>query len=198
MRPPRPSIALRRDRRGSAITEFGLIAPVFMLMLVGIYDLAHMAYARSVFTGAVERAAREASLETADTDVADQMVEDLIRPVLPGVVIETERQSYFDFADIGRHEEFSDENGNNTCDNNESYVDENNSGGWDADIGQAGNGGAGDVVVYTATATYTPVFVVPFMPDAWKERKLTATAVKKNQPFGTQQSYVTKAGTCTD
>jgi hypothetical protein len=201
---------LARQQGGSAVTEFGLIAPVFFMLLMGIYDITHMVYARSVFDGAVERAAREASLETADTEAADQMVEDSIRPVLPDVVLTTERKSYFDFADIERPEQWTDNKGkdssgvlidypglnNGICDYGEPYVDENRSGDWDADIGVSGNGGAGDVIMYTVTASYTPLFKVPFMPSAWNTRSMTATAIKKNQPFANQTSYATTAATC--
>ena len=189
---------LLRQDRGIAITEFGLIAPVFFLLLLGLYDITHTAYARSVFAGAVERAARAAALETGDPDAADQMIEDLVSPVLPGVEIETERQSYFDFADIGRPEKFTDSNDNDVCDNNESFTDLNGNGVRDEDIGLSGNGGASDVVMYTVTATYTPLFKVPFLPEAWNTRTLTATAVKKNQPFGNQTTFTPTPLTCSD
>lgn len=187
---------LRSAQEGIAITEFGLIAPVFFLLIMGLFDVSHMLYARSVFAGAVERAAREASLETGDTDEADQMVEDLISPVLPGVELDTQRTSYYDFADIERAEAFDDENGNDVCDNGESFTDENRNDQWDEDIGVDGNGGAGDVVMYTVTATYSPLFRVPFLPETWNERTITATALKKNQPFSNQQVYATTAGIC--
>jgi hypothetical protein len=201
---------LARQQRGSAVTEFGLIAPVFFMLMIGIYDVTHMVYARSVFDGAVERAARDASLETGDTAQADQLVEDTIRPVLPDVELTSERRSYFDFADVGRPEQWTDNLGvdgagdlidypglnNGICDEGEPYVDENGSGEWEADVARSGNGGAGDVVMYTVTATYSPVFRIPFMPSAWADRTLTATAIKKNQPFAEQTGYATTAGTC--
>jgi hypothetical protein len=190
--------ALARQQQGTAVMEFGLIAPVFMMLLIGMYDITHLVYARSVFNGAVERAAREASLETGDTNEADQIVADIIRPVIPDVVIETERMSYFDFADIERPEQFTDANDNDICDEGEAYVDENSSGQWEEDIGVAGNGGAGDVVMYTAKATFTPLFKIPFMPESWSSRTMTATAIKKNQPFGDQAELATTAGTCTE
>jgi hypothetical protein len=202
---------LLQEQRGIAATEFGLIAPVFFLLLLGLFDIGHMAYARVVFNGAVEQAARDASLETGDTEEADQMVEDLVRHVLPDIVLETERKSYFDFADIARPEQWTDNKGksssgawvqypgrdNGKCDHGEPYVDENRSGKWEADIAAAGNGGAGDVVIYTVTATYEPLFRIPFMPESWAQRTLTATAVKKNQPFRDQTEYATTTGTCT-
>ena len=188
---------IRRGDDGSAVMEFGLIAPVFMLLLMGTYDLAHMVYAKALFAGAVERAARAAALEGADTAALDLMVTAAVEPVLPGVDVETSRQSYFDFADIDRAETFDDENGDDICNNGETYIDENRSGTWEGDVGVSGNGGAGDVVIYTATATYPPLVKIPMMPERWNERTLTATAVKKNQPFGNQMGYATTTGTCT-
>lgn len=193
------SKALRRlgfDRTGVSAVEFGIIAPVFLTFVMAAFDLGHMAYARAVFEGAVERAARASSLETGDADEADAMVEELIRPVLPGVDLEAGRVSYYDIGDIKRPEDFTDENDNNVCDEGESFVDENGSGEWEADIGVAGNGGSNDVVVYEVSANYTPVFKVPFLPDAWTQRTLRATTVKTNQPFGNQQSLKTTSGTC--
>jgi hypothetical protein len=187
----------RRDD-GIAATEFGLIAPVFFLLILGMFDIAHMAYARSVLRGAVEVAARQASLETGDTEEADAIVKKMVEPILPGVEIDADRTSYFDFADIDRPEQFDDGNGNDICDEGESYVDENRSGAWDADIGVDGNGGSGDVVLYRVSATYSPLFPVPFMPSAWTERTIGATAVKKNQPFSNQVEYATTSGTCTE
>jgi hypothetical protein len=109
-----------------------------------------------------------------------------VQQVLPGVTVASTRTSYYDFADIGRAEQWNDADGDGTCNDGEAYTDENGNGGWDRDIGVGGNGGANDVVLYKVTATYTPLFRVPFMPEAWKERSLESTAIRKNQPFATQ------------
>lgn len=191
---------LARDSRGIAATEFGLIAPIFLLLLVGLFDMSHMAYIRVIFDGVVQRAARSSSLEGADTATADNMIFELLKPVIPGVQrsdIKTKRMSYYDFADIKRPEKLTDKNGNGKCDKGENYIDENANGQWDDDIGSEDNGGAGDVVLYTAEVTYKPLFTIPFAPGLLGNRTLTATAVKKNQPFRQQTSYETTVKTCT-
>jgi len=185
------------DAQGATIIEFAIVVPLFMTLLLGIMDIGQMVYGKSVLSGAVRRAARDSALETRSTTEADARVLDAIRPVLPGVTIKTSRTSYFDFADIGRPEKWNDANTNSKCDNGEAFTDENRSGQWDEDIGQAGNeGSANDVVVYTVTASFEPVFKVPFLPEHWAARTLTSTAVTKNQPFGVQASYGSSAGTC--
>lgn len=182
---------------GASAVEFALVAPLFITMLIGLFDVGQMVYAKSVLSGAVQKAARDSSLETSDTTRADTVVRDIVGHILPSSAIITTRVSYYDFADIGRKERWNDSNNNGTCDNGESYVDENRNGSWNSDIGVSGNGGAGDVVLYTVTANYPPIFKIPFAPYNWNQRVLRATAVKKNQPFADQTRYGASSGTCT-
>lgn len=192
----RRSRSLAANCEGVTATEFAIIAPVFLTLLVGTLDLGQMAYGVSVLNGAVQKAARDSTLETANTSAADAMVEQLITPVFPSASVSSTRTRYYDFVDIGRPERWNDANNNGDCDLNESYVDENGNGHWDRDIGVEGNGGANDVVVYRVSVSYTPIFKVPFMPESWNERTLTSTAIKKNQPFATQQAYGSNSGLC--
>ncbi len=189
--------SLRTDCEGATIIEFAIVLPMFLVLLLGIMDAGQMVYSKSVLSGAVRRAARASSLESRSIAASDAMVLDLIRPVLPGVTIATTRTSYYDFDDIGRAEKWNDHNANGRCDNNEVYTDENRNGAWDEEMGKANSeGGSGDVVVYTVTASFEPVFKVPFVPSLWSDRTLTSTAVTKNQPFGTQAGYGSSAGSC--
>jgi hypothetical protein len=51
----------RRERsgRGQALVEFGLILPVFLLLLFGLFDLGRAVYAWSTINNAAREAARE-------------------------------------------------------------------------------------------------------------------------------------------
>jgi len=186
---------LAEARDGAAAVEFAIVAPVFMLMMLGIYDVGQMAYGRAILSGAVEKAARGSSLETVDTTAADLMVKNAVLPILPGATFASTRKSYYDFADINRPEKFTDTNGNGTCNAGEPYIDENRSGHWEADVGNAGNGGAGDVVLYTVTITYQPIFTSKLQGNSGT-RTMTAVGVRKNQPFASQLGYGSSAGTC--
>lgn len=188
---------LAKNRDGATIVEFAIVLPLFMVFLLGLMDIGQMVYGKSVLTGAVHRAARASATETRNTALADESVLKAIRPVLPGVTISTSRTSYFDFADIGRAEKWNDANANSRCDNNEVYTDENRNGQWDEDVGKTNDeGNASDVVIYRVNASFDPVFKVPFAPERWSKRTLTATAVVKNQPFGVQTDYGSTAGSC--
>lgn len=190
------SRTLARDNRAAAATEFALIAPVFFLLLSEVFNLGQMVYGRVVLDGAVQQAARGSSLETANTSAADAMVASLVRGVLPGATVTGSRKSYYDFADIARAERWSDSNNNGRCDNGEAYVDENRNGIWDNDVGVSGNGGAGDVVIYSVSVTYDPLFRIPFAPSSWGRTTLQASTVRKNQPYARQNGYGSGSGTC--
>lgn len=187
---------LRRDQTGASMMEFGLIVPVFMTLMLGLFDIGQLVYTQAILNGAVQEAARSSSLETGDTTVADGRVEDLVQISAPGVTVSSTRLSYFDFADIDRAEAWNDADGDGDCNDGENYTDENGNGSWDEDIGVSGNGGAGDVVIYEVTATYTPLFPVPFLKSTGTDRVLTSKAIKKNQPFADQTNYGSAAGTC--
>lgn len=187
---------LARAEDGVTVVEFALIAPTFLLLLLGTLDIGQMVYAQSVLNGAVQSAARDASLEGGDTDAADDLVLARVGGIMPGVELETERRSYYDFADIDRPEQWNDSDDNGICNDGETYTDENGNGQWDEEVGVSGNGGANDVVIYTVRASYEPIFKVPFLPEAWEGRTLESSAIKKNQPFADQAEYSSAAGAC--
>jgi len=195
----RPGIAdwraLARDERGSTLLEFGLIAPTFLILLLGCANLGQMLYGKVLLNGAIEAAARSSSTENRDTTAADTMVRKIVGPILPGASYTISRFSYYDYTDVGRMEKFTDGNGNGTCDNGEPYIDENGTGGWD-NVRRSGQGGADDVVVYKVVTQYSPLFKIPLMPGQWQQITLTSQTVKKNQPFASQANYSTLTGNC--
>lgn len=205
MRWPQPisqglNVAARRlctDRRGVTTIEFALVAPVFLMVIIGCLDLGQMVYAKGVLDGAVEKAARDSSLETGDTTLADGLVKKTITKVLPKATVSSTRKSYFDFTNANKGEDLDDGNGDGECSEGETFTDLNGNGRWDEDLGEDGNGGANDVIVYTVTVAYDPVFAVPLVPINWSRREITSTAVKRNQPFALQEgSYASTPGSC--
>lgn len=193
---PRLFRLLRDDRSGAALMEFGLVAPIFMFLLLSLFDLGQWMYARSILDGAVQVAARSSSLETGDTTAADAKVAELVKKITPDATVVASRVSYFDFADIARAESWNDEDNSGDCNDGEAYTDENGNESWDEDIGVEGNGGAGDVVLYTVTVNYEPSFAMPLLPHIGDTRVLEASATKKNQPFALQTGYTAEARTC--
>lgn len=118
-----------------AILEFGMIQFVGILMESGLRDASRYGITGYEETGVsrLERIVQIVSEHTAG--LVDMSKADFQVLVYPG------------FGDIGG-EEFVDGNGNGTYDAGETFTDKNGNGVWDSDIGVAGAGDSGDVVVY--------------------------------------------------
>ena len=50
----------RRDQRGQSIVEFALILPIFLLVLISVFDLGHVVWANDNLSNAAREAARYA------------------------------------------------------------------------------------------------------------------------------------------
>lgn len=181
------------DSSGVTLVEFAFVGPVLIVMIMGIFDMAHTQYTNALLSGTMQKAGRDMTLESAGSSQAatDERVREQVRNVLPsGAEIEFERLSHFDFTDIGEAEEFTDENGDGICNNNEVFADSNDNGDHDLNRGRDGIGGARDAVLYTAVVRYPrlfPMFELIGMPD---EVTLRSTTVLRNQPFAAQDRAV--------
>lgn len=179
---------LGRDRDGVTIVEFAFAAPILILTLVGIVDIGHAVYARAVLQGAIQKAGRDAGLETGANNLKaiDAFVLKQTQTVVPRGAILTSRSNYQNFDDVGKPEDFVDANGSGSYDDNECFTDVNNNAQWDEDRGAAGLGGADDVVVYTATLTYDRITPLWHMIGLSKQASISASTALRNQPFGDQ------------
>jgi Flp pilus assembly pilin Flp len=194
---PLPKQSLRRlagDTGGATIIEFAVVAPVLFLMLMGLFDVAHTQYTSSLVHGEMQRAARQLTLENANSqmEMVDAKVRSQLRQVLPpSATIEFEKLSHFDFSDIAEPEEIVGGNGDQICDPGEMYIDDNDNSRWDADRGKDGIGGARDAVLYTAIITYPRMFPLYGMIGAPEEIQLEVSTVLRNQPYDEQDRTAT-------
>ena len=179
--------SLLRDERGATIIEFAIVAPVMMLLLMGLMDLMYQAYVQSVFEGAMQKAGRDSSLEQNALTASDldEKVKAMVRSVAKDATFTSDRRSYSTFA-LVKPEWFDDRNNNGVRDAKECFDDVNNNGVWDADPGRQSQGGANDVTKFTMTATYTNPFPVQKMLGWPATETITATTLLKNQPYKTQ------------
>ncbi|MFD2578707.1 TadE/TadG family type IV pilus assembly protein [Novosphingobium colocasiae] len=83
LRTRRFAARLRGACEGAAAVEFALAAPVLLVLLIGMFDMGHMAYLNAVLNGAVEKVARDSALETANTTTSDQAVGTIMAGVAP-------------------------------------------------------------------------------------------------------------------
>ncbi|MEZ5708738.1 MAG: TadE/TadG family type IV pilus assembly protein [Blastomonas sp.] len=184
---------IRRDSSGVTAVEFGLVAPTFIMMLLGIFDLGYNVYARAILDGAVQKAARDATLESgpAGLSTIDARVQNLIGPLGANATFAFDRKNYLDFADVGRAEDFEDQNDNGVRDAGECYTDENENLTWDADVGKTGVGGARDVVLYSVSMTYDRKFPLYAMIGQGQDATIVSSTVLRNQPYGDQTNRAT-------
>lgn len=179
---------LWRDRGGAALVEFALVLPVMLLMGMGLCEMAYQAYMQAILTGAVQKAGRDSTVESANTSTIDNAVLQAVKNINGNAAFVSGypmRKSYASFGYISP-ESFVDSNGNGVRDPGECFTDVNGNGIWDADPGVSGNGGAGDTVLYTVSITYTRLFPLGFWLGWGKTATLSASTILKNQPWAMQ------------
>jgi Flp pilus assembly protein TadG len=191
---------LRRSRRGSTLIEFAMVAPVLMVVIMGLLDMTYRLYAKAMFEGAVQKAARDATLESganvATGTLIDTKVKDAFKEV-NGTVTDSSfsftRRNFKDFTNAGKMEPSTGPGGQCAPPAGATvytYVDVNNSNSWD-DGAIGGQGGANDVVLYTATVTYRALFPVNGLFGASTMQTIKASTVLRNQPYNSQATRAT-------
>lgn len=200
----RTAIGLGCNERGTTLVEFAFVAPVLCLLLVGAFDIAHSLYLTAVLQGVVQKTSRDSALESGASVAAGQAIDNKVTAqitelVNPSKPIEFKRRFYrtFSLAQQAQAETWTEVNGDGTCDNGESYQDNNGNGIWDADGGDANQGGAKDKTVYTVTVTYKHLLPIWKYIGGSDTAVVTAQTVLANQPYGDQGSYSTTIATRT-
>lgn len=196
---------LGQCEEGTSVTEFGLIAPALIAMLMGTFDAGHAYYVRSVLNGALQEAGRDSSLENANATsqqlIIDAKVREIMQTIAPNALVTPKRRYYKTFSEAAaaEAEQWTDtdpdgpgpEVPNGKCDNGEAYVDENSNDVWDADGGNDGQGGAKDVVILQVEVKYDRLFPVHQLLGFDDEVVIVSDTILANQPYGTQQQYQT-------
>lgn len=184
--------ALLRDDRGATVVEFALVAPVMLMTLMGLFDMGHAQYTRALLEGAINKAARSATIEGSNTGTIDTRVETVVRQIAPSATLTFARKTYSDFSDVGMPEDFDDVDKDGSCNNGEPYEDANGNGTYDLDRGKTGNGGARDAVLYTVNVSYKRILPVGRLVGQGDTMTMQVVTVLRNQPYGIQAYRETK------
>ena len=176
----------RTCRRGTALMEFTLLTPVMVSMIIAIVELGMIFLVSSSLENAVLTGSRYGVTgQTGDGTTREEKILDVINGNTFGLVnrdsIIVETTVYDSFSDIGKPEAFGDENDNGAYDEGEPYTDVNGNGIWDADVGTAGLGGAGDIVLYRVE--YTIQSMTGLFEPIFGEIKHAATVAVRNEPY---------------
>lgn len=207
MRSPLPRVILRRTRRGRLLrqergataVEFALVMPMFLTMLLGAFEFSFELYMRSSLEGAMSKAARDVTLESAgDANVRtalDNTVGNAMKAVLKTTTVTYERKALANYDRVNDPAEpFDDTNLNGVCNAGETFQDMNGNGKFDLDSSIPGWGGAEDVVSYTATASYPRLFPIGKLIGLSNTVTFSTTKMLRIQPFS--QKRVIALGTC--
>ncbi len=190
---------LGRDKKGATLTEFGLVAPILIMMIMGIFDMAHSQYTTALMNGAMQKAGRDLTLEDAgsqQTNIDARVIAQIQNVVPDSATVTLEKLSHYEFEDIGEAEEFTDTNDDGLCNFGEPYADYNGNGQWDSNRGEVGIGGARDAVLYTAIVTYDRVFPMYGLAGLPQQVELRSSTVLRNQPYDEQDIEDIETGNC--
>jgi Flp pilus assembly protein TadG len=190
---------LRKQQRGSTAVEFAMVAPMFLTMLLGAFEMSFELYMRATLEGAMSKAARDITLESAGNDAVrsalDQTVKGAMQQVLKNTTVTFERKAYANYSNIDSPAEpFDDNNLNGNCDKGESFQDMNGNNTFDKDSSISGWGGAEDAVSYTATASYPRMFPIAGLIGISNTVKFSTTKMLRIQPFTNRRAIA--IGTC--
>lgn len=170
------------------MVEFAMIAPVLLMVLMGMFDLGYQIYTQIQLQGRIQEAARLSTLEGADVNSTsiDERVEKAIRRLTPRADIYFSRSAYTNFRDVEMSEDWNDVNNNGICDEGEPFEDANGNDAWDEDRGTAGTGGARDAVLYTVEVQYPRLFPMAGLIGLPDHLTAEAQTILRNQPYGSQ------------
>jgi len=191
---------LRRNQRGATLIEFAMVAPVLLVVIMGLLDMSYRLYAKAMFEGAMQKAARDATLESGATVATGTLIDSKVKEAfknLNGTVNDASfsftRRNFKDFTNAGKMEPSTGPGGQ--CPQPAgtgayTYVDVNNNNVWD-DGAISGQGGANDVVLYTATVTYKALSPVNGLFGASAMQTIKVSTVLRNQPYNSQAARAT-------
>lgn len=175
---------------GVTALEFALIAPVFLLIMLGTIEFSAIMFTTSVMENATNATSRLGKTGFIPSGFSRQQA--IINKVaaqttglLDPAKITITSKVYADFKSVGKPEpckvpvappcpgtagvNFTDINGNGT---------------WDTDMGIAGLGNAGDIVVYSVSYPWS--IMTPLMtPILGNIFTITVRSVVRNEPYGT-------------
>lgn len=179
---------LWRGRKGVTAIEFALTAPLVLLFIFATIDVSWMMLSSVILENAVRQASRAGitgyvpSGMTRTEFVRSEVNKNLI--ILDPDKLQFETTIYNTFANIDQPEPYTDTNHNGNHDIGEPYTDSNGNGQWDEDMGVAGEGGGGAIVIYRVTYPYqmmTPMVSRLFPHDG--KFDLHSNMVVRNEPF---------------
>lgn len=176
--------------KATTALEFAFAAPVVFLGAAALVEVSSMMFVSTLVEGGLREAARFGITGFTPAGISrEDRIRQIIQENTIGLIDMSTAQItqlvYPSFGQVGDPEPFQDVAPfNGSYDAGEPYQDINGNGQWDPDMGAAGVGGPGDVVLYTAEVDWnalTPL-IAPIMGTNGTIRMRASVAVR-NEPF---------------
>jgi Flp pilus assembly protein TadG len=182
---------LQRDQRGATIVEMALVATPMIILLLGSVDVGFNLYMRTVLSGALEKAARSTTIETANSTAVDTEISNTIKTVMPSATVTVSKGRLYRYNQLNQIERLTtDTNGNGTLDSGDCYEDiDNDSTRSTVTTGELNSiGGSDDIVRYVVTVSYPRLTPITKFTGGSDTQTLSNTMLVKRQPYGNQGS----------
>lgn len=192
--------AFAQDTLGATAVELAMIAPVLILVLVGIIELSMAMFINTVVEGSLKDASRlgltgQIQEGSSNTQALVDMLNEASLGLLGLTTADVTTLVYENFAYVGKGEEFTDLDGDGSWTpgpythtdgtvypDGEPWVEVNGNGVYDEDFGVAGLGAQGDIVLYTVEYNWNFLSgqVIPILSGIIPMR---ASIVVRNEPY---------------
>jgi Flp pilus assembly protein TadG len=172
---------------GTAAMEFAFVAPIFLAMVGAIMEFSGIMFVQTLLEGSAREASRYGITGFTQEGVSrEEQILAIVAHNTYGIIDLDELQMdtlvYENFGDVGQPEPFTDQNANEAFDSGEPFTDVNGNGTWDEDMGAAGLGGPGDVVVYRMSYDWN--IIIPFFRMFFGDAiTLESNIAVRNEPF---------------
>ena len=171
------------------MVEFGLVAPVVFLAIFGIIEISMILFVTVLMEGGLREASRYGITGyLPEGETREEVVLDMVSRATGGLIsIDGANLTTFvypSFDDIGKPEPFEDDDENGVQNGEEFYIDVNGNAQWDPDMGAAGLGGPGSIVLYTVEVQWE--FMIPvfnLFHGSGGGIPLRASVAVRNEPY---------------
>ncbi len=179
-----------RCTAANAAVEFALVAPILILLIVGMFEIAMVMFVSVTVEGGLREAARFGITGNVPVGMTrqEQIMNMLATHTLGLVDLASSTitfKAYDSFGDIGQPEPFNDISpANGAYDLGEPFTDMNGNSQWDADRGADGVGSSGEVVLYKID--YDWLLFTPIVANLITEGgalHMTASVTVRNEPY---------------
>ncbi len=190
---------LKTEENGTTAVEMAMVLPVLLVLLFGIIELSVGMFVNTVVEGGLRDASR-VGLTGMDTGgiSREQSIVNIVNDASLGLLnlttADVSSLIYPSFADIGQPEPYTDLDGDGDWSGDpvthdgtyypdgEPFEDINGNGRWDEDMGTAGLGGPGEIVLYTIAYNWN-LLSGQFLPILGGIIPMQASMVVRNEPF---------------